>query len=554
MMKTRTSLTLLFGLISILTIACSQTAGIVEQTIPVVEELVSDIADSADSEEGNSSQETEDTSSIPVDESATDPVTSLISYPIVDTGQGVCYDDFNEVACPQLDAAFFGQDAQYSSGTPDYTDNGDGTVSDTVSGLIWQQSPDMNGDGSINAADKMTYDEALAGADSFSLAGYDDWRLPSIKELYSLILFDGTDPSGLSDSGETTIIPFIDTRYFDFNFGDSDAGERIIDAQYASSTKYVSTTMNGAETMFGVNLADGRIKGYGLSLRGSEKSFYVLYVRGNTNYGMNDFSDNADGTITDIATGLMWQQDDSGEGLDWEESLGYCEVLDTAGYDDWRLPNVKELQSIVDYSLSPDTSGSAAIDPLFDGSSITNEAGQSDYPAYWSSTTHANLRNGGYADYVSFGRSMGYMQDTWMDVHGAGAQRSDPKSGDPDDYPTGHGPQGDAIRIDNYVRCVRGGDVSLTPEGDSSDERPGITIQSDSSQSPEQAGEPGQQGQQPIGGNGPPQEAINACTGLAEGDTCSVNTPNGTLQGTCSMVQDTFACKPEGGPPAQNTP
>jgi hypothetical protein len=42
-----------------------------------------------------------------------------------------------------------------------------------------------------------------------------------------------------------------------------------------------------------------------------------------------------------------------------------------------------------------------------------------------------------------------------MDVHGAGAQRSDPKSGDPDAYPTGHGPQGDAIRIYNYVRCVR---------------------------------------------------------------------------------------------------
>ena len=42
-----------------------------------------------------------------------------------------------------------------------------------------------------------------------------------------------------------------------------------------------------------------------------------------------------------------------------------------------------------------------------------------------------------------------------MDVHGAGAQRSDPKEGDAADYPEGHGPQGDAIRIDNYVRCVR---------------------------------------------------------------------------------------------------
>ena len=62
---------------------------------------------------------------------------------------------------------------------------------------------------------------------------------------------------------------------------------------------------------------------------------------------------------------------------------------------------------------------------------------------------------GDSAVYVSFGRALGYMNGTWLDVHGAGAQRSDPKSGDPVEYPHGHGPQGDAIRIYNYVLCVR---------------------------------------------------------------------------------------------------
>jgi hypothetical protein len=57
--------------------------------------------------------------------------------------------------------------------------------------------------------------------------------------------------------------------------------------------------------------------------------------------------------------------------------------------------------------------------------------------------------------YISFGRAMGYFNSTWQDVHGAGAQRSDPKDGDPAAYPTGHGPQGDAIRIFNFVRPVR---------------------------------------------------------------------------------------------------
>jgi hypothetical protein len=44
-----------------------------------------------------------------------------------------------------------------------------------------------------------------------------------------------------------------------------------------------------------------------------------------------------------------------------------------------------------------------------------------------------------------------------MNVHGAGAQRSEPKSGDPADprWAESLGPQGDEIRIENYVRCVR---------------------------------------------------------------------------------------------------
>ena len=79
-------------------------------------------------------------------------------------------------------------------------------------------------------------------------------------------------------------------------------------------------------------------------------------------------------------------------------------------------------------------------------------------PFYWTSTTHIRYPNNGEAAaYISFGRALGYWNNHWTDVHGAGAQRSDPKIGDPSDYPHGHGPQGDAIRIYNYVRCVQGG-------------------------------------------------------------------------------------------------
>ncbi|MFX1563741.1 MAG: DUF1566 domain-containing protein [Promethearchaeota archaeon] len=190
---------------------------------------------------------------------------------------------------------------------------------------------------------------------------------------------------------------------------------------------------------------------------------FVRYVRGITDYGINDFIDNGDGTITDNATGLMWSQADSGEGFNWEGALAWVHQKNDEnflGYNDWRLPNAKELQSIVDYTRSPDTTNSAAIDPIFNVTSIIDEGGETNYPFYWTSTTHVESGSGDYAVYIAFGEALGYMQSstgeyTLMDVHGAGAQRSDPKNGDPSDYPYGHGPQGDVIRIYNYVRCVR---------------------------------------------------------------------------------------------------
>ncbi|AQT69919.1 hypothetical protein STSP2_03119 [Anaerohalosphaera lusitana] len=387
-----------------------------------------------------------------------------LSSAVVDTGQDVCYDDSYELSvCPGAGDAFYGQDAQYAGDGPSYTDNGEGTVTDNVTALMWAKSSDMDGDGDIDAADKMSYADALAGADSFGLAGYSDWRLPTIKELYSLIDFRGEDPSGYNGTDASGLVPFIDTDYFDFAYGDTSAGERLIDAQFATSTLYVSTTMGGAETMFGVNFADGRIKGYPKGVMPGQteaKTFYVLYVRGSASYGTNEFADNGDGTVSDAATGLMWAKADSGTGLDWSEALAWAAAKNAEnhlGYGDWRLPNVKELQSIVDYTRSPDITGSAAIDTVFECTQITNEAGQADWPCYWSGTTHRNWtqRPGESGAYVAFGRAMGYMRGTWMDVHGAGAQRSDPKAGDPADYPTGHGPQGDAIRIYNYARLVR---------------------------------------------------------------------------------------------------
>jgi hypothetical protein len=205
--------------------------------------------------------------------------------------------------------------------------------------------------------------------------------------------------------------------------------------------------------------------------------------------------------------------------MNWERALAWAQEKNAEkylGHSDWRLPSVKELQSMVDYTRSPDTSKTPAIDPVFTCTAISNENRQLDYPFYWSGTTHGGFLGGSAAMYVAFGRAAGWMSPRgiaggppdrrgpgagagrppgpggpgmgfgpppgfgpgpgpedlsprerigaatnsaaeyhYVDVHGAGAQRSDPKSGDPAMFPHGRGPQGDVIRIYNFVRLVR---------------------------------------------------------------------------------------------------
>ncbi|MBI1337110.1 MAG: DUF1566 domain-containing protein [Phycisphaera sp.] len=394
-------------------------------------------------------------------------------YRVVDTGQDRCYDDHTEVRYPQPGQAYSGQDAQYRGNEPSYRDNGDGTVTDLNTGLMWQADP----------GSKKSYAQAVAGVAACDTGGYHDWRLPTIKELYSLILFTGTDPDPRSQNASSQT-PFIDTHHFKFRYGNPADGDRVIDSQWATSTLYVGKVMHGQQAMFGVNFADGRIKGYpvGQDPRGRTKTFYVLYVRDNPAYGRNDFVDNGDGTVTDRATGLMWMRVDSASlkagrnhdgKLNWPEALAWAEDLDYAGHDDWRLPNAKELHSIVDYTRSPDTTRSAAIDPIFEASPITNEGGQTDFGQYWTSTSHCQVNSATQAVYIAFGRALGFMAPPGsqngakqlLDVHGAGAQRADFKTGDPSKIPQGRGPQGDVMRIVNLVRCVRGGEAQPRTSG-----------------------------------------------------------------------------------------
>ncbi len=186
--------------------------------------------------------------------------------------------------------------------------------------------------------------------------------------------------------------------------------------------------------VFFVNFLDGRIKQAPVTGR---MGLFYRCVRGER-WGDNAFIANGDGTVTDQAGGLMWQQTDDGQSRNWKDALAYCENLDLAGYSDWRLPNIKELQNIVDYRYH-----APALDKQF--------LQQRDPRGwFWSATTHGD--NPDFAAYICFGKCTSI---DGVDVHGAGAQRSDPKSGNAGLFAKGLGGQKDEARIYNYARCVR---------------------------------------------------------------------------------------------------
>ena len=133
----------------------------------------------------------------------------------------------------------------------------------------------------------------------------------------------------------------------------------------------------------------------------------------------------------------------------WQDALAYCEDLALAGHSDWRLPTVKEL----DATVNLERNGPAINDDYFPDTTATG--------FYWTSTTHKNRAGGRNAVYICFGEGLGFFgppgspRKQLMDVHGAGAQRSDPKTGNAADFPQGHGPQGDVVRIEHHVRLMR---------------------------------------------------------------------------------------------------
>jgi hypothetical protein len=300
-----------------------------------------------------------------------------------DTGITTCSNDTqNGLPCPV--AGFPGQDAEYGSNGFDFTkldaagnelptDATDHTcVRDNVTRLIWQ----------VKISDStFTFDQTAGyvnNVNATGLCGFNDWRMPDPKELM-----------GIADYSRYK--PAIDTNYFPdtpslwFWSGSPSAGNSN-DAWY-------------------VNFYDGGADGNG---RSSYR--HVRLVRGGQSF--DSFVDNADGTVTQLNTGLMWAKCSEGQtgsgcagdatGMVWNEALTSANNSNLGGYSDWRLPNVKELQALVDYSR---------YSPAIDTNYFPNTP-SGDYFWFWSGSPGVGSSNdawvvnfgNGYAYYNGYGR------------------------------------------------------------------------------------------------------------------------------------------------------
>lgn len=256
----------------------------------------------------------------------------LIPFKLPDTGQLSGYTNTG------------GEDADLIVNPMSFTDNGDGTITDNNTGLIWQKT-----DGG-----EMSFENAEIYCKNLTLGNNNDWRLPECHELLSINYYDAINPA-------------LKTNFFT-----------------KTSAEYWWTSekrKDNSNNIWVVNAGGGigaHPKTETVSAGGTKK-FHVRAVRNpfSTSFNVVHFKDNNNGTVTDNFTGLTWQKIQAQNTMTWEEALSYASTFSLAGKSDWRLPDIKELQSLNDEKLS-----SPSIDKTVFTELVTGR--------YWSSTSSIN--------------------------------------------------------------------------------------------------------------------------------------------------------------------
>jgi hypothetical protein len=213
----------------------------------------------------------------------------------------------------------------------------DGTVLDRVTGLMWQRSVDNK---------FMTFQSAQRQCDQLTLAGHDDWRLPSRIELVSILDMTRTQPS-------------IDIETFpgtpnDWFWTSSLAADKPSAAWYVYFYFGYPKT-DDMSNQFSVRCVRTQVS------RPAPKPRYDIKA--------------AD--VRDIATGLRWQRAVSPKTFQFDGARSYCAHLTLAGKKGWRVPTMGELLTLID---------ERAAAPMIDGEAFPGTPGE----PFWTSSTFAN--------------------------------------------------------------------------------------------------------------------------------------------------------------------
>jgi hypothetical protein len=317
------------------------------------------------------------------------PVDFVLGGVLPDTGQLLCYDNDTTITCPAPGADFYGQDAQF--GWDRYVTPAQRfqrtepvanqpVVFDRITQLEWQgcAAGQSGTDCATGTASTMNWDAAVAYCDGLTWGGHSDWYLPDVMQL-----------SGIVDAGRT-------------------ASPRINPTAFPATPSTIfwssSSHAGGGSNPWAVNFNRGIVYIY-LS---SDANSVRCVRRGPWTPGRFDpLTLSGERVVRDTATSRMWQGCVAGHSgtecasgspstMTWQAALAYCDGLSLGGYDDWRLPDRNELQSIVDHArVSP------SIDPTaFPGT-----------PSYWFWSSSSYSGSSSSAWFVNFDN--GYVHDVW---------------------------------------------------------------------------------------------------------------------------------------------
>lgn len=324
-------------------------------------------------------------------------IANIIGLP--KTGQTSCYDDLGTVISCRNGELRTGQDGDLRMGvawpSPRFSVNGN-TVTDYLTGLIWlkdarcinTQYPGFDTDGTAGDG-RVTWQNALNfvagindGTYSNCGAGYTDWRIPNIKELKSLI----------NNYEQANIATWLDAngfinRWNDYYWSSTTSAYNTNDAYYIpmweGGGSVISNTKTNTFSVWPVRAGAGMGAPVDLPKTGQTIS-YAAGDDGDLQKGAAWPSPRFTvGTgaeadcVTDNLTGLMWARASNSTLRSWVNALSYAKGS-LCGYDDWRLPNINELESLIN-------AGQADTAAWLNTQGFNNVLNN----IHWSSTTHA---------------------------------------------------------------------------------------------------------------------------------------------------------------------